>query len=66
LQRKYFLLDLFFGPWYDLDMASLTAKQIGGHTYYCAPSDSSTSAAPPRSGSRRGKQAEIGAERPLN
>src|SRR5712691_12434307 len=33
---KHFLLDLFLDLWYDLDMASLTAKQIDGHTYYYA------------------------------
>src|SRR5229473_349879 len=33
---KHFLLDLFVRVWYDLHMASLTAKQIHGHTYYYA------------------------------
>jgi len=33
---KHFLLDLFVKVWYDLHMASLTAKQIHGHTYYYA------------------------------
>src|SRR3984885_11973927 len=29
-------VDLFWKPWYDLSMPSLTPKQIGGHTYYYA------------------------------
>src|SRR5882672_7427204 len=33
---KHFPLDLFTEMWYDLDMPSLTAKQIDGHTYYYA------------------------------
>src|SRR5260370_33631381 len=33
---KHFLLDLFVKVWYDLHMASLTAKQVYGHTYYYA------------------------------
>lgn len=33
---EHFLIDLFSNSWYDLDMPSLTAKQIDGHTYYYA------------------------------
>src|SRR6266567_7580381 len=33
---KHFPVYLFAGMWYDLDMPSLTAKQIDGHTYYYA------------------------------
>jgi transposase len=33
---KHFTVDLFWKLWYDLDMPSLTAKQIDGHTYYYA------------------------------
>ena len=33
---KHFSVDLFRESWYDLIMASLTPKQIGGHTYYYA------------------------------
>ncbi len=33
---KHFPLDLFTEMWYDLNMPSLTAKQIDGHTYYYA------------------------------
>jgi transposase len=33
---KHFTIDLFLSIWYDLDMPSLTAKQIDGHTYYYA------------------------------
>lgn len=29
-------MDLFLEMWYDLDMPSLTAKQVDGHTYYYA------------------------------
>src|SRR2546423_9490739 len=29
-------MDLFTEMWYDLDMPSLTAKKIKGHTYYYA------------------------------
>lgn len=33
---EHFAVDLFNEPWYDLNMPSLTAKQIDGHTYYYA------------------------------
>src|ERR1035437_4671871 len=33
---KHFIVDLFCKEWYDLIMPSLTAKIIGGHTYYYA------------------------------
>src|SRR6266849_5570607 len=33
---EHFPVDLFYKMWYDLDMPSLTAKQIDGHTYYYA------------------------------
>lgn len=36
IPAKHFLMDLLSGIWYDLDMPSLTAKQIDGHTYYYA------------------------------
>jgi transposase len=34
--NKHFLVDLFYRLWYVLDMPSLTAKLIDGHTYYYA------------------------------
>lgn len=34
--HKHFILDLFLKLWYDLDMPSLTAKRIDGHTYFYA------------------------------
>ena len=33
---KHFAVDLFLNLWYDLYMASLTAKKIHGHVYYYA------------------------------
>src|SRR5438105_9848583 len=36
LHSKHLPIDLFLELWYDLDMPSLTAKQIDGHTYYYA------------------------------
>src|SRR5580693_886046 len=36
LPSKRFPVDLFDEVWYDLDMPSLTAKHIDGHTYYYA------------------------------
>jgi transposase len=33
---EHFPVDLFSESWYDLNMPSLTPKQIGGHTYYYA------------------------------
>src|SRR5216683_1062662 len=33
---KHLVVDLFLKLWYDLNMPSLTPKQIGGHTYYYA------------------------------
>src|SRR5438552_565856 len=61
---KHFFLDLFVKVSYDLHMASLTAKQIHGQTYYYAAFASASTVSPRSSAKFTSAKSRISSRQP--